>query len=146
MAGRLRVICCVYTDELGARSMKWVSYTWSVIVGLITVAIALAVTGRFSVPFEQVAVDLLVLTFVAVDGAAATRGMAFLNQAKVDRTRFIELLKAAGSRAFDAGEEAAEAMAEEDTRANRYIVKLYIKGGFVSVIYFVTLWDLLHHL
>ena len=48
--------------------MKWLSYCWSVVHGLITLTIAFAVINRFDAPFERVVVDLLVLIYVAVRG------------------------------------------------------------------------------
>ena len=121
--------------------MKWVSYAWSVLLGLLKVAIAFGVLGKFSGEFERVAVSLLVLVYVMVEFAATSHAISFVQQFKQDRDRFVKLMRAVGSSEFE-DEDYKEMMRHEDERIGRAEVKTYITWAFSAVIQLAALFTL----
>ena len=122
--------------------MKWLSYGWSVISGLITLAIAVAVVNHFYEPFERVVVDLLVMIYVAVRGGAVSLALITIEQAKLDRNRFLMLMKATGDRQFES-EDNQETLDEDNDKIERANVKVILQSVFLSLIGLVAILNLL---
>lgn len=122
--------------------MKWVSYAWSILIGLTTTAIAFAVLLKFSSPFERVVVDLLVLLYVTIDGALIHAILVTVDQAKVAQRRYLETMKRLGSTEHETPG-STEYLAEEQAKIDRNVVKVYIRSGFAAVMFFAALWSLI---
>jgi len=122
--------------------MKWLSYGWSVFTGLVTLFIAFAVISHSYESFQRIAVDLLVLTYLGIWGNGITSGFIAIEQAKIDRNRFFALMKAVGDTQFEA-EDYKKQSKEDDEKLHRAMVKGYIQGGFIFVIFVIALLNLL---
>lgn len=122
--------------------MKWLSYGWTVLVGLVTLLIAVAVVSAFSTQFEKVVVDLLVLTYVSTRSAVMFQGWIALERSKLDRNRFLELMRAVGEKKYDA-EEMQEQLTEMDETIDSSMAKGYISAVFLSLVSLVALLSLL---
>lgn len=122
--------------------IKWLSYGWSVVSGLITLTIAFAVINHFYEPFERVVVDLLVLIYVAVRGGAVSLAFIAIEQAKLDRNRFLMLMKATGDRQFES-EDNQETLDDDNEKIGRANVKVIIQSVFLSLIWLVAFLNLL---
>ena len=74
--------------------MKWLSYSWAVVSGVLTLGIASMVIGRFDAPFERTALCVLVLVYASIESSALVRGFVLIGQGRIDLVRFMELLRA----------------------------------------------------
>jgi len=122
--------------------MKWVSYAWTVLVGLITFAIAVILLMKFSSHFERTVVDLLVMIYLMIDGSFVGTGLAAIERAKLEHTRFVTLMKRLGSTEFD-DEDTKEVLEEQHQTLQRSTVRIYIRGTVVSLIFLAALWSLI---
>lgn len=120
--------------------MKWLSYCWSMVLGLIQLIIAFAVINRFDAPFERVVVDLLVLIYVAV-------GRSFLGLGVISSEGFLMLMKATGDRQFES-EDNQETLKDNEKIVVRATVKtmIRIQSVFLSLIWLVAILNLLRAL
>lgn len=122
--------------------MKWLSYGWSAFTGLVTLFIAISVINHSYEPFQRVAIDLLVLTYLGVRANGIGSGFIAVEQAKTDRNRFLALMKAAGDTQYES-EDYKERTKEDDETLQRGMVKGYIQSGFIFVIFVIALLNLL---
>ena len=125
--------------------MKWVSYAWAVITGLLRLGFVVLVLQAFQGRFEQAVISLLVIIYTTLEGWAIHNAFIIVEQAKLAQTRFLAIMKALGSTEFDA-EETKEALKEEQQRIDRNIVKGYIRAVVNLLIFLLALWILFNSL
>lgn len=121
--------------------MRWLSYTWRVFLGIVELVIIILVVTKFTAPFERTAIDILVITYLAVATFMATSGLVAIDNSKPERDRFLKLLKATGSTEFET-EEWQYATKEDDERATHVTYKIYISCCFQYAMFLFALWNL----
>lgn len=122
--------------------MKWLSHGWATFTELVSVAIAFAVINTFSSQFERIVIDLLVLIYVAARSGIQTTGWIALEQGRVDRNRFLELLKSVGNSTYETQEQ-KETMREEADKLDRVMMKGFIHAGGMFVMSAMAILNLI---
>jgi hypothetical protein len=122
--------------------MKWLSYGWTVFVGLATLAITFAVVTAFESRFERVVIDLLILTYSTLQSSIIGRGWLSQSEGKASRNRFLETQKALGDLTYET-EEQKEFRAEEEKILHRSMVKSYISSVVFSIMFLIAFVNLL---
>ena len=115
-------------------ALKWLGRSWAVIVGLLRVSVTFVVLGAFQSPFERTAVALLVIIYASVDSVGMWNTMMRIEQSKLERNRFLELMEQLGSNRYKT-EDSKEMMKDENEKIERAVVKVFIRGAFTSIIY-----------
>jgi hypothetical protein len=122
--------------------MKWLSYAWAVITGVVSVVIALAVINHFNESFERVVVDLLVMIYVTVRGGVVALANITIEQAKLDRNRYLALMKATGDTEFQRQDYQA-VLAEDDETMAQAKTKVIINSVFLTLVWLAAMLNLI---
>lgn len=124
------------------RAMRWAGYAWEVITGAVTALVAFGIVTMFPARFERIVIDLLMLIYIAIRGQGYGHGMVLVEQAKQDRNRFIELMKAIGAAQQDSRFD-DDAVRQDDTAIHRSLIKGYIGLFFLWAVSILVIFNLL---
>lgn len=123
-------------------AFKWLGRAWAVIFGLARLALAFILLGAFHSAFERVVVALLVIIYASVDAFGIWNHMLAIQQSKLERNRFLELMEQLGSTKYQ-GEDSRDLIREENETIERGLVKIYIRGTFTFLLYAMAVLTLL---
>lgn len=118
---------------------KWLSYTWTIIVNLITIGVVLAIYDSVYASFETIVVSLLIFIYLSFRGFLILYGKtiaetAFALDGEFKRIR--RLLK------DELDDSETEEVQEAKKKVDKSIVKMYINAVFLFIIYLITLFQL----
>lgn len=121
--------------------MRIISYIWSVLCGLLALGITLGILGVASSKFETAVVAALAVIYFEMSYRAHALGTAQVASNLSSAKRFAQisqLLKDENAREY------LELIMQEESEFNSQTVKLYIKGGFVILIWLIAGFSILN--
>jgi hypothetical protein len=122
---------------------RYIGYAWSVLKGLIRIAVVIAVFGIADSKFQTVVFALLIMTYNGLEGAASSQGYLILQMVTALNEEFARLRRLMKERLSSFDEE----IQSEETQklinaANKSTVQYFIHGIFVSITWVIALWKL----
>jgi|GEM_PF-1794735 len=115
---------------------NWAGYAWTVIINLITIGVVLAIYDSVYASFETIVVSLLILIYLSSQSFSmiygkTTSATAFALDSEFKRIR--RLLK------DEPDEYEMEEIQEAKKKVDKGMIKMYINGGFIFIIYLIAL-------
>jgi hypothetical protein len=122
---------------------RYIAYAWSVLKGLIRIAVVIAVFGIADSKFQTVVFALLIMTYNGLEGAVSSQGYLTLQMVTALNEEFARLRRLMKERLSSFDEE----IQSEETQklikaANKSTVQYFIHGIFVSITWVIALWKL----
>src|SRR3954468_22411767 len=121
-------------------TMKWLVYGVAATSGLLRLAVAIGLLMHFSETFERIAIDVLVLIVVSIDGLGVSLGMAVVEQSKLSQRRFLEMVELMGSSKYE-DDDMKTYLATERQKSDLNAVKTMIRSTLIGLTYFAGLWS-----
>ena len=118
---------------------KWFGYTWTVIVNLVTLGVAIAIYSNIYDSFEIITVSLLLLIYLGVQSFSMVYGKTTVETAFAYDAEFKRLRKLLKDEPDEYEEEETQLAKKKVSKA---MVKMYINAGFLLIIYLIALWHL----
>ena len=139
--------------------MKALSYTWKIIVNIISVIVILTIFSVSSTKFESVVLSALVLIYLSICSFTALWGLHQVEFAEALNEEFIAVKRLLRKDAINQNEdfrindllneiqtgkqEIDEDKKERTEKKKTLMIKFYINVGFQTLIYIITLFNLL---
>lgn len=120
--------------------MKLISYGWTVLINIITIAVVISIFDAIYGTFETIVCSLLVLIYVNLSSFGAIYGQSTTKRILMDHARF-KRLRTLLKEEPDPNEVAFEADDEESVKveAKKSEIKFYINTVFNFLIYIIAI-------
>jgi hypothetical protein len=122
-------------------------YTWAVLRNLIVLGIAIAIFGKADSDYEKIVFSLLVMIYLSIDSFRLGLGMASaialfsVSKELWDIKKLLKGTDISGTTLNPVFSE--ERIAEEEKEIDKAWLKFYMEVAFISIIFFIALWNLL---
>lgn len=80
-------------ESTGKKKSNALSYSWTVLVGVVELIVAIALLASANSIFEKLSISLLVLIYVTIRIVIASVGLSVWEQAAIGLTRYLHILK-----------------------------------------------------
>ena len=118
---------------------KWLGYTWTIIVNLITIGVVFAIYDNVYASFEVIVVSLLILIYLSFKSFSMIYGKIITENAFAIDNEFKRIRKLLKE---EPDEYEMEEIQEAKKKVDKAMVKMYINAGFLFIIYLITLFQL----
>lgn len=127
--------------------MKWLSYTWSVISGVIELLIIVNITDKFIFfsSFETFVACALIIIYASIRSFGINSGLAILEISKKERDRFLSLRELINTERFKKEADWDGIVEKDNNDFTKIKVKLFINAIFVFIIYLIGIINLLNN-
>ena len=125
----------------GGKSLwRWLSYGWAVVANLITLGVVLLVYGKINEGFETVAVSILILIYLSLQGFKMAYGQTVTTTAFGLYSSFGQVRKLLKD---EPGKDEKEEVWAAKKKVGVATVKMYINAAFLVIIYLIALFHLI---
>jgi hypothetical protein len=122
-------------------------YAWAVLRNLIVLGIAIAIFLKADSDYEKIVFSLLVMIYLGIEsfrlgvGIASATAFFFVSKELLDIKKLLKETDISDTALTSAFSE--EKITKEEKEMNKAWIKFYIETGFISIIFFIALWNLL---
>ncbi|MCX6792910.1 MAG: hypothetical protein NTY12_02700 [Candidatus Falkowbacteria bacterium] len=127
------------SDAIKKNPWRWLGYTWTIIINLITIGVVLAIYDKVYANFEIIVVSILILIYLSLQSFSMIYGRTIWQTAlglDVEFKRIRKLLK------NEPNKDEKDEMQEAKKTVNEAMIKMYINAAFLFIIYLITLLHL----
>ncbi len=122
--------------------MKTLGIIWSIVKNIITVAVVLGIFSVANTNFESVSLAVLVLIYLSISTFSTLTGLHQVEFSKVLNREFKDIKKLLAQDEEDY-EYTKEERKETEKQEFNLLIKVWINGIFQTIIYIITLYNLL---
>ncbi len=124
--------------------VRWLSYSWGIIIGIIELFVAVSILSAATSRFEEIVISSLVILYVSIRGIGSGLFFTTFEQLQKADKQFLYLLKTINSGAFESQKsELREVIKEDNGKTNKAKVKVYISVVFMVIMYFIAIYHLM---
>jgi predicted nucleic acid-binding Zn ribbon protein len=131
-------------EEQKNDSLKWVGYTWTVIVNLVTLGVVVGIYNSIYNSFEIITVSILIIIYLSIQTFAMTYGNATIESLFSTHAEFERIRKILNKNNENEDDEELEKeeLKEAREKVNKAKIKMYINSAFIFILYIIAVWHI----